>query len=113
MKITTVEKIEKEIEVSFPCYRKDKTWIVKLISENEYINLMQETGSYFAYHNSAIFGVSEFFTGKYEPATQQEFSEALLKTNEGLQEQAEKHFKAISTPEIIFEFSKETVNQDL
>lgn len=90
MKLQFTETIEREVEITLPCYRKDDMWIVKLIGEHEYIQVRvvdEKDGgdTYFINHNQGKYStLHSFFRKNYVDATEEEFETALRETKRRL-----------------------------
>lgn len=77
MKVKFTETVEKDIDVQFPAYRKNKSWIVKVISEKEFISISTFGNPHYSHQQYNLFNTSEYFGGDYTEATREEF-ESLL-----------------------------------
>ena len=90
MKLKFNETIEREVELTVPCYRKSDFWVVKIVGEKEYIqvNRLDEEDTANEYHIShrtnAFTGIDTFFNGDYTEATEEEFTSMLRETKRRL-----------------------------
>lgn len=90
MTIKFKEQVEREMEIEIPCYRKNETFIVKVLGEHECLYVHVD-GNGFSHHNGFMWGAEDHFKKGWSEATREEFDAAYNKFVSMLHEQMSKH----------------------
>lgn len=95
MTIKLKEQVEREMEITIPCYRTNGTFIVKVLGENETLQV-ETDGKGFSHRKGLFWAVGDYFRGGWSESTREDFEQSYEKFILMAKEQMNNHFDSVS-----------------